>query len=32
MLVIYGAGAVGLVVGARLTRAGLPALLVTRRP
>jgi len=32
MLVIYGAGAVGLVVGARLARAGLPVLLVTRRP
>ena len=32
MLVIYGAGAVGLVVGARLARAGLPSLLVTRRP
>jgi 2-dehydropantoate 2-reductase len=32
MLVIYGAGAVGLVVGARLARAGVPALLVTRRP
>lgn len=32
MLVIYGAGAVGLVVGARLARAGVPVLLVTRRP
>ena len=32
MLVIYGAGAVGLVVGARLARAGLPVLLVTRHP
>ena len=32
MLVIYGAGAVGLVVGARLASAGLPVLLVTRRP
>jgi 2-dehydropantoate 2-reductase len=32
MLVIYGAGAVGLVVGARLARAGLPVLMVTRRP
>jgi len=32
MLVIYGAGAVGLVVGAKLARAGVPALLVTRRP
>jgi 2-dehydropantoate 2-reductase len=32
MLVIYGAGAVGLVVGARLARAGVPVLVVTRRP
>ena len=32
MFVVYGAGAVGLVVGARLARAGLPVLLVTRRP
>ncbi len=32
MLVIYGAGAVGLVVGARLARAGSPVLFVTRRP
>ena len=32
MLVIYGAGAVGLLVGARLARAGVPVLLVTRRP
>jgi 2-dehydropantoate 2-reductase len=32
MLVIYGAGAVGLVVGARLARAGVPLLFVTRRP
>jgi 2-dehydropantoate 2-reductase len=32
MLVVYGAGAVGLVVGARLARAGVPTLLVTRRP
>jgi 2-dehydropantoate 2-reductase len=32
MLVVHGAGAVGLVVGARLARAGLPVLLVTRRP
>lgn len=32
MLVVYGAGAVGLVVGARLAEAGLPVLLVTRRP
>jgi len=32
MLIVYGAGAVGLVVGARLARAGLPVLLVTRRP
>jgi len=31
MLVVYGAGAVGLVVGARLAEAGLPVLLVTRR-
>ena len=32
MLVVYGAGAVGLLVGARLARAGAPVLLVTRRP
>ncbi len=32
MFVVYGAGAVGLVVGARLANAGLPVLLVTRRP
>jgi 2-dehydropantoate 2-reductase len=32
MLTIYGAGAVGLVVGARLARAGEPVLFVTRRP
>jgi 2-dehydropantoate 2-reductase len=32
MFVVYGAGAVGLVVGARLASAGLPVLLVTRRP
>ena len=32
MLVVYGAGAVGLAVGARLARAGAPVLLVTRRP
>jgi 2-dehydropantoate 2-reductase len=31
MLVVYGAGAVGLHLGARLARAGLPVLLVTRR-
>ncbi len=31
MFVVYGAGAVGLVVGARLAGAGLPVLLVTRR-
>jgi 2-dehydropantoate 2-reductase len=31
MLIVYGAGAVGLVLGARLARAGLPVLLVTRR-
>ena len=32
MIVVHGAGAVGLVVGARLASAGLPVLLVTRRP
>jgi 2-dehydropantoate 2-reductase len=32
MLVVYGAGAVGLRVGARLARGGAPVLLVTRRP
>ena len=32
MLVVYGAGAVGLLIGARLAEAGLPVLLVTRRP
>ncbi len=32
MLTIYGAGAVGLVIGARLARAGEPVLFVTRRP
>jgi 2-dehydropantoate 2-reductase len=31
MLTVYGAGAVGLVVGARLARAGAPLLLVARR-
>jgi len=32
MFVVYGAGAVGLVVGARLASAGSPVLFVTRRP
>ncbi len=32
MLVVYGAGSVGLVVGARLARAGERVLFVTRRP